>query len=172
MKELARRYQENVNLGVLHGQHVVLIEVVDSPQSIRRGATLGDRDGLHSSAIGKAILAHQGPEAVEVLATNGILPRLTPHTITNPRALATDLESTRQSGYSIDEEEGEVGLSCVGVPIFDHREEVKYGLSLSAPSMRLPLPLAHQIGRELVEHSARISAELGALPKLQATHEL
>lgn len=171
MKELAKHHQETINLGVLNGQHVVLIEVVESPRSVRKGATLGDRDALHSTAIGKAILAYQAPEAIEALVKLDALPRLTPQTKTDPKALGRELERTRQRGYSLDQEEGEVGLCCVGAPIFDHRGEVRYALSLSAPSGRLPLTLAHEIGTELVKHSARIAAALGALPTaLPATH--
>ncbi len=162
MKELARRYQESINIGMLNRQHVVLIDVVESSRSIRRGATLGDRDALHSTAIGKAILAYQGPEAVEALAQTDGLPRFTPHTLTEPAALVDDLLGVRQRGYSLDTEEGEIGLCCVGVPIFDHHGQVSYALSLSAPAARLPLPLAHEIGSELVTYGARISEALGA----------
>ncbi len=162
MKELARRYQETINLGMLNRQRVVLIDVVESSRSIRRGARLGDLDALHSTAIGKAILAYQGPDAVEALAQVDGLPRFTPNTLTEPAALADDLLGVRQRGYSLDQEEGEIGLCCVGVPIFDHRGQVSYALSLSAPAARLPLTLAHQIGSELVTYAAHISAALGA----------
>ncbi len=166
MKELARRYQETINLGVLNGQHVVLIEVVESPRSIRKGATLGDRDALHCTALGKAVLAYQGSEAIEDLVKTDALWGFTAHTLTEPVALAQDLQRVRERGYSLDEEEGEMGVCCVGVPIFDHSGQVRYALSLSAPATRLPLTLAHEIGPELVAYSARISAALGASPSV------
>jgi DNA-binding IclR family transcriptional regulator len=164
MQELARRYQETINLGMLNGQHVLLIEVVDGTRSIRMGSRLGGHDPLHSSAVGKAILAHQGPDAVAALAAAGALPRFTEHTLTDPAALAAELERVRQRGYSFDREEGEIGLCCVGAPIYDHLGEVKYALSLSAPATRLPLEVAHEVGAALVGYGARISAALYAPP--------
>jgi IclR family transcriptional regulator, KDG regulon repressor len=162
MQELARRYQETINLGMLNGQQVLLIEVVDGTRSIRMGSRLGERDPLHTSAVGKAILAYQGLAAIEALVKADALPRLTAHTLTEPDALARDLEGVRERGYSLDREEGEIGLCCVGIPIFDHRGQVLSALSLSAPAARLPLDTAHAIGRELVAYSVRMSEALYA----------
>jgi len=156
---------------MLSGRHVMLIEVVDGTRSIRMGSRLGERDPLHSAAVGKAMLAYQGPAAIEAMAKASALPRFTVHTLTEPEALGQELGSVRQRGYSFDREEGEIGLCCVGVPIFDHRGQVRYALSLSAPAGRLPLDLAHEIGSELVEYGGRISAALYAPPSaLPARH--
>ena len=162
MQELARRYQETINLGMLNGQQVLLIEVVDGTRSIRMGSRLGERDPLHTSAVGKAILAYQGSAAIEALVKADGLPRLTAHTLTEPDALARDLEAVRERGYSLDREEGEIGLCCVGIPIFNHRGQVLSALSLSAPAARLPIDTAHAIGRELVAYSIRMSEALYA----------
>jgi IclR family transcriptional regulator, KDG regulon repressor len=170
MQELARRYQETINLGMLNGQQVLLIEVVDGTRSIRMGSRLGERDPLHTSAVGKAILAYQGPAAIEALVQADALPRLTAHTLTDPEALGHDLAGVRERGYSLDREEGEIGLCCVGIPIFNHRGQVLSALSLSAPAARLPLDTAHVIGRELVAYSVRMSETLYAPATLLPAH--
>lgn len=164
MESLARHYQETINLGMFSGRNVVLIEVADSPRSIRIGSTLGDRDPLHTSGLGKAILAYQAPEVVAHLAAKYGLPRLTEHTITDPQQFADELDAIRERGYSIDNEEGEIGLRCVAVPIFDQHLRVRYALSLAAPAVRMPLSQTHEIGIELLAYSRRLSIAVGATP--------
>jgi IclR family acetate operon transcriptional repressor len=162
MQELADQYQETINLGVLNDHHVVLIEVIESPRSIRMGSVLGDIDRLHSTAIGKAIMAHQPAELVGTLAELGLLARFTPKTITDAAALGRELAEIRERGYSLDDEETEIGQRCVAVPIFDRRGEARYGLSMAAPTARLPLERAHELGGAIVGQGARISSALGA----------
>jgi len=105
--------------------------------------------GAGDPTFGSAAFVHRSygeGATVEALAKSNALPRFTVHTLTDPEALGHELERVRQRGYSFDREEGEIGLCCVGVPIFDHRGQVRYALSLSAPAGRLSLDLAHELG--------------------------
>src|SRR5271155_5184080 len=57
MEDLARACRETVNLGILDGGEVVVINTVESPQTIRMSSKVGNRRCLHATALGKVLLA-------------------------------------------------------------------------------------------------------------------
>jgi DNA-binding IclR family transcriptional regulator len=62
MEDLHRRFHETVNLGVMEGDEVVYIDMVESHHGLRMAARVGARDYVHATALGKAMLAFQPPE--------------------------------------------------------------------------------------------------------------
>lgn len=92
---------------------------------------------LHTTAAGKAILAHLPEDDVqEIIETHG-LPAETENSITEPAELFAALKTVREAGYAVNREEHLVGLHAVGVPVFDADEEILGGLSVSGPSHRI-----------------------------------
>jgi DNA-binding IclR family transcriptional regulator len=137
MRELVTRFDETVNLAVHQAGQVVIIEALESGRSIRRGATIGDRDDWSVSSLGKAILAHLPRERVLELLAEYPPTRRTPNTLTTQKAIFDDLELVRKRGYALDDEEAETGLKCIGVPIRDHLGVYSYALSVSGPTARM-----------------------------------
>jgi IclR family acetate operon transcriptional repressor len=156
--------RETIHLMVPEGDAGIYIDRVESPQRIRVTASLGFREALHVSAIGKAILAHLPSEDAERILGRG-LARLTPRTVTDPAQLRRQIRETVARGFAVDLEEGEAGVRCVGAPVFDHRGRVVAAISVSAPAYRTPLPkllgwgprvraAADTVSRALSFHSA------------------
>ena len=156
--------RETIHLMVPEGDAGIYIDRVESPQRIRVTASLGFRESLHVSAIGKAILAHLPSEDAERILGRG-LARLTPRTVTDPAQLRRQIRETVARGFAVDLEEGEAGVRCVGAPVFDHRGRVVAAISVSAPAYRTPLPkllgwgprvraAADTVSRALSFHSA------------------
>jgi DNA-binding IclR family transcriptional regulator len=137
MQELVSRFDETVNLAVHQSGEVVVIEAVEGGRSIRRGASVGDRDAWFTSSLGKAVLAHL-PEwqVVQLYQRHRPSPR-TPNTLVDLDAILADLTTVRQNGYAIDNEEAEIGLKCVGVPICDPVGRFTHALSVSGPTARM-----------------------------------
>jgi IclR family acetate operon transcriptional repressor len=106
---------ETANMAVLEGDEVVYVAQVPSRHSMRMFTEVGRRVNPHCTGVGKALLA-QLPEdaALEILGRTG-LPARTPHTITDPAALMSELARIRQRGYALDDEEQEIGVRCVAV---------------------------------------------------------
>lgn len=92
---------------------------------------------LHSSAAGKAILAHQPDEAVERALNRHGLPAATEHTITDRDVLFEELARTRERGYAINDEEVIERIRAVAAPILGPEDTVLGSVSLSAPITRL-----------------------------------
>lgn len=164
LERLMRESRETVNLMVLDGETGIYVDRVEGPQRVRVAATIGYRELLHCSAIGKAILGHLSEERLAPILARG-LPSLTRRTIADPRQLRRHLREVRARGFAIDNEEGEVGIRCVGAPIFGHHGDVVASLSVSGPAYRLTLAQLGAWGPELAQAGLAVSSALGFRPE-------
>ena len=97
---------------------------------------VGYRVTLHSSALGKAILAELPREQVAEIVEQRGLPAMTENTITEVDALYEELDRIAEQGYATEHEEMTEGLACIAAPIqVDH--ELLGAISISAPTRRL-----------------------------------
>ena len=128
---------ETVHLGVREGTEVITIDFVEGTHTIRMHTKVGKRSPVHCSAMGKAILALLPPEEVTALQRVVQLTAFTPNTRMTWGSVVEDLNATRERGYSIDEQELLVGLSCVGAPIVDRDGLPFAAISVSGPSDRI-----------------------------------
>ena len=137
MQELLARFDETINLAVHQSGGVVIIESLESGRSIRRGAAIGDRDDWFVSSLGKSILAYLPQSLVlEMLRAHPPAKR-TPNTLTDQKSILLDLAQVRTRGYALDDEESEIGLKCVGVPLRDDHGKFTHALSISGPTVRM-----------------------------------
>lgn len=150
-------------VAVLDESYAVVIGRVDGTSStVRFTANLGKREHLHSSAVGKAMLATMPTEAVhQILATAG-MPGKTANTIADEPALLTELEAVARRGYAIDDEEDTEGVFCVGSAVFDRSALCVGAVSITGLKLDLPVWRVEQLGQVVHEHAGRISALLGA----------
>lgn len=101
---------------------------------------VGQKDHLHKTAAGKAILAHLSEGRVREIVSNEGLPAETANTITELETLLEELDAIRDRGVSFNEEESLLGLHAIGAPIKNHRTGDVFGaLSLSGPANRVNL---------------------------------
>jgi IclR family acetate operon transcriptional repressor len=160
LEELNRRFHETVNLGVLEGNEVVYIDMIESQHGLRMAARVGARDFVHSTALGKAMLAFLPPEAVEHRLRHP-LPARTAHTITVPALLAAELDRVRARGVAEDHAENELGARCVAAPIFDHAGSVIAAISVSSPESRLDDSRAAEVAAAVQTAAQEITRRVG-----------
>ncbi|MEX1018190.1 MAG: IclR family transcriptional regulator [Litorilinea sp.] len=160
MEVLRDQFNETVNLGLLDGAEVVYVEMVESHHTLRMRATLGSRDPVYSTALGKAMLAFVPEERLAQHLVNKFVPR-TPNTVGNPRELAARLEGVRRAGFAVDDSENEDGARCVGAPIFDYSGQVAAAISVSAPASRMDNAQLQAVAEAVVATAASISRNLG-----------
>ena len=94
---------------------------------------LGEKAPLCSTGIGRAILAHLPEEEWESRLPEHI-ERYTYNTLTEREQIMDELQRTRSRGYGIDNQEREIGLRCVGVPIYNASGQLVAGMSASGPA--------------------------------------
>lgn len=158
LEELRDRFQETINLGVLEGNNVAYLDVLESPMAFRFAARAGVRDHIHSTALGKALAAQLRDEDVRhILAVEGMAV-VTPRTITDPEEFIRQLSVARRKGFAVDNGENEEHGACVAVAIAG--ADVPAAISLSAPAARLSPPVIEEIAAALQNTAARIREEL------------
>ncbi|HSZ51716.1 MAG TPA: IclR family transcriptional regulator [Caulobacteraceae bacterium] len=159
MEELRDLTRETIHLMLRDGNRVVLIERLDSPQTLRTVRQLGASAPLHATSNGKAILAHLSTaERAAYLARP--LRALTERTLTDPAALERDLEGVRARGFSLGDGELDPDVRAVAAPIRLATDEAIAALSISCPAFRFPDDRIGQYGEWVRQAAAKISREL------------
>jgi IclR family acetate operon transcriptional repressor len=171
MERLLERFEETVNLAHARGESIVIIDVLESRRSIRRGATVGEADLWHASALGKSILSRSPIDEAEHILDQADRPRFTSRTLVEIDDLLADLERAAERGYAIDDEEYEEGLRCVAAAISDRRGRPVYAISISGVAARMPPDVTDEMGRAVLDAATEISEELGYIPVQQEEEE-
>jgi IclR family acetate operon transcriptional repressor len=162
LDELRVEFGETANLGVMDDGHVVYLAMAESSRlGLRMASHVGGHGCLHSTSIGKAMLAFlPEPEREAELASLDLLP-VTPKTIVDLDELRDELARTRLRGYAIDNEENEIGARCAGVPVLDGDGSPLAAISLSGPTARIDDDALGAMAERLWEASREISSRLG-----------
>lgn len=147
---LRDRFNETVNLGLIHNREVLYIDLVESQRPFRMAAMVGSRMSVESTAMGKAMLSRMCTDTVQSTMAGRAI----------PRALTLELDRVRRCGYSIDDEQNEPGVACIGAPILDAHGSPAAAISVSGPVHRI-LEREREVAKALRSACGEISRELG-----------
>jgi IclR family transcriptional regulator, acetate operon repressor len=130
LRQLARETGATAHLGVWDSDMVTYLV-----KECRKGTSVFTREGEqlegYCSAIGKVLLAHLAPEALETYLVSGPFVALTPHTLTDPSRIRAAIVQSATLGYAFDHQEVAMGLFCVAMPVQRGHGEVIAAISLS-----------------------------------------
>ncbi|MDQ4215291.1 IclR family transcriptional regulator [Microbacterium capsulatum] len=160
LQGLVDRLGETANLATIDGDRVVYISQVPSPHAMRMFTEVGGRARLHSTGVGKAILAQLSDDEVRDIAARAGLPRATARSLGSIETLLADLAICRERGYAIDDEEQELGVRCFAMPVPDM--PVLTAVSVSGPMSRVSEEFADLAIPMLRDAAADISAAASA----------
>jgi IclR family acetate operon transcriptional repressor len=159
LQHLVERSGLTAHLAVLdHGQ-AVYIAKADAPGFIKMNTWPGRRMNLHSTSVGKALLAWLPEEEVQRVLEKG-MKKWTPHTITTPAKLFADLEHVRRRGYAIDEQESTLGIRCVAAPVFS-AQGVAASIGLTGTVTQFHASEIHRFAEMVKDAARRVSQQLG-----------
>jgi IclR family acetate operon transcriptional repressor len=170
LENLRDDFGETVNLGVLDGDAVVYLDIVESRRAVRLAAKRGDRDPVNSTALGKAITAGLSESTIRMILNASGMQARTEKSIVTPEDFLAELVRVRRLGYAVDDGENEIDGRCVAVAIPE--VGVPAGLSLSAPSARFPLRQVSQVAGALKEAAASLVIHAGSADKPPSTTEI
>lgn len=159
---LASKHQLNGYLGVLRGNRAVYILSTQSEGPIVIRSVPGSETFLHSTALGKVLLAGLTDEEVKKLIGAGPLEQVTPKTCTDPAALMRQVSAVRRQGYAVIEGENIAGVTSVGAPIHDSSERTIAALSIAFAQWSSPDTAIDDIVELVRASAARISRMLGS----------
>jgi IclR family acetate operon transcriptional repressor len=169
LRELNQQTRETIHLTVRHGLSAVYVEKLDSPEPVRIHSRIGAAVPLHCTAVGKVMLAYMPPEEQDRIISEIDLKRQTPNSVGNVQELKTELYRVRKNGYACDLEEHELHIRCVAAPIWDHTGSVQSSVSITAPTLRMPVTRLRQLAPLIQAAGLNISAELGYQPAISAS---
>jgi IclR family transcriptional regulator, KDG regulon repressor len=144
------------HLAVPDGDQGVYIQKVDTPSLIKIDTYIGRRMDLHCTGVGKVILAYGAEEVVEHILAKQAYIRHTRNTITSSRALRRELVRVREAGYAVDDEEEELAVRCVAVPVFHPSGRFAAGLSVTGTTAQIPLEAIESLAEKLKQSAAGI----------------
>ena len=159
LRKLALRVGHTVHLGVLHKTRVVYIDKIEP---INRHVCISSRTGtsnpVYSTSLGKAILAFLPSEEIDKTIAAIEFVAFTSKTLNSSEELMGALERVRRRGFSVDDEEMELGTRCVGAPVFDAVKGVIAAVSVSGPASRLTAHCVPVIAEHLIRCCREISS--------------
>ncbi|MEN3284472.1 MAG: IclR family transcriptional regulator, acetate operon repressor [Solirubrobacteraceae bacterium] len=158
LERLQAEFEETANLGMLDGQRVIYLDMVESPHAMRLAARPGDRDALHATALGKALAAQLAVDQVRAILKADGMPKHTDRTITTQREYLAALETVRDVGYALDDGENEIGARCVAVAL--PATNLPLAISISAPAARLDHERVGTVAERLKAAAAQLAVEL------------
>jgi DNA-binding IclR family transcriptional regulator len=161
MRRLSAKTGETVHLAVLEADSVVYVDKVDGAQAVLMRSRIGSRGSVHSTAVGKTLLAFAEPSAQEGLLRRLRLLPLTQATIMDKPTLRAEIAAVRDRGYAFDNEENEAGIRCVGAPIFDASGSVIAAMSVTGWIVTMTPEKAAQCAPDLLAACAELSGDLG-----------
>jgi IclR family transcriptional regulator, acetate operon repressor len=160
VEDLASRTGESVSLGIRTGDEVLVVLHHHSDQPLRFDAEPGTRVPLHTSAMGKSILAFSRDPEAEVDALP-YLERRTKRTITDRERLLDQLLVVRQRGWALNDEERDPGVRAVAAPIADSNGIASAAIAVQGPTVRLDDDRVAEFGPRLVGSTTEMALLLG-----------
>ena len=157
LEALRDQTQETAILGKEQGGCVIYLAVLEGPQNIRYTARPGDLKPLHSSSIGKTLLATMKPRARADVLAKLPLDAMTDATITDRARLVEEIERCAAQGYSITRGENVADVMAVAMPVKVAGDT--YGIAVAGPMHRMTEQIAHH-QRRLAEICKQIARDL------------
>lgn len=158
--KLSAQLGETVHLGVLQKTKVVYLDKAEPNRRICMSSKTGSSNPVYCTSLGKAILAFLPQDTVDEIISQIRFVRLTPKTLTNRDDLLKSLERVRRRGFAVDDEEIEMGVRCIGAPIFDENHMPIAALSMSGPTARIRPQNAPVIAERLIRCCSEVSSSL------------
>jgi DNA-binding IclR family transcriptional regulator len=138
MQDMYEKCKENIHFAVRDGLDTLYLVKLTGHQSVPIISREGTRLPMHSTGVGKALLAFASEEIIDTYCARP-LERCTKYTIVEPRRLRRELATTRQRGYSLTKEEMTLGSCSVAVPVFDAGGAVVAGFGIVVHSLNYNL---------------------------------
>jgi len=150
---------ESANLATLSGDQAEYVAQAPSPHTMRTFTEVGRRVDLHCTGVGKALLSALPDERVDAILERTGMARRTAHSVVDPSALRAELDQARARGWCIDEEEQELGVRCIAMPI-PVDGPVYYAVSVSGPLPRMTDALLERAAALLADAAREIAGLL------------
>lgn len=160
LRRVTEKTGEATILSVRDGNHHLTVNKVDGPQTFRVTSDPGHLGALHTTSVGKVLVAFAEDAERQRLVEELELDPLTEFSITDRAAFRADIEQVRRRGYAVMDEENELGMRAVAVPVFNAQGYAFASLATAVPVFRLSLEDLVALVPVLQEAASELSARL------------
>ena len=164
LKAFSREVGKTVFFGIRSDDSIVYICKFEPENPIITTATVGTKNPIYCTSLGKAILAYTDEELRKQVISRVKFERKTARTIVSRLELNQNLEEIRRLGYAVDDREMEEHMKCVGAPVFASDGSVLGAISVS--SLYKPEENYTVLGQAVAKKAAEVSKLLGFLGKI------
>lgn len=161
LRTLMEATGETANLGIDRGGMVLFLSQVETHENIRAFFPPGTLSSMHASGIGKTLLAQMDEDRFARWLRDHPPARFTEHTLTEPEALRAAMTEIRSRGYSIDDQEKNLGMRCIAAPIFDVSREAVAGISISGPINRMAEDAIPDLAQIVIAAAQNLTSAIG-----------
>jgi IclR family pca regulon transcriptional regulator len=136
LQKLAYAFQEASSAGVLQDHDVIAVAAASAGRVVSATLQPGRRVPAYCTSNGRVLVAAMRDEALDQWLDRQLLVQLTPHTITNPERLRLEILRARANGYTMVDQELELGLRTIAVPLRNFSGETVAALNVSVHASR------------------------------------
>ncbi len=160
LRRVTEKTGEATILSVRDGNHHLTVNKVDGPQTFRVTSDPGHLGALHTTSVGKALVAFAEDSERKRLVEELPLDPLTEFSITDRDAFRAEIDQVRRRGYAVMDEENELGMRAVAVPVFNAQGYAFASLATAVPVFRLSLEDLVALVPALQEAASELAARL------------
>ena len=164
-KFVEKSRMSEAHLAVLDNGRAVYVEKVEAENSfIKMDIWVGHRLPVHTTAIGKVLVASlSDEEVIKILDLRG-MEKKTRRSITDKKKFLLELEKTRKYGFALDNEENSLNVRCLAAPIFDANGKTIAALGTSTTILQLDKSHLPKVVELIKEAARKVSQQLGYFP--------
>ena len=160
LRRVTEETGEATILSVRDGHQHLTVNKVDGPQTFRVTSDPGHLGALHTTSVGKALVAFADDATRRQLVEELELEPLTEFSITDRAAFRTEIELVRKRGYALMDQENELGMRAVAVPVFNSQGHAFASLATAVPVFRMSVEALVALVPLLQSAAAELSARL------------
>ena len=162
LSDLTNRTDETSHLAVPCDDRALIVAVQDSSHPLRAASRPGFLAELHCSSTGKSFLAFLHRARIDALYGKGARPtKRTPHTLTTLAEIRREADLTVKRGYSLDDEEFNLGVRCLAAPVFSSDGSTVAAIGITAATVRFTRERIPEIAAIVTQSAAELSRSLG-----------
>jgi DNA-binding IclR family transcriptional regulator len=159
LRELALKTGESATFYIRQGQERVVLAREEGTNAIRFSVQVGQRMDLYAGAAGKVLLAYLNDAERDILLARIQLTKLTRSTISNVKALVSELKEVRQKGYAISKGERDPDAFAIAVPVFEAKDQILGAISIAGPISRCTSETESIYLEDLLKFAAQLTQQ-------------
>ena len=159
LERLSAALHESFSVATLDGEDIVYIARTTVSRVMSVDLHIGSRLPAYCTSMGRVLLAYQPAEKLEDYLGHVVLTPHTPRTVSSVEKLRLALRNVRRHGYALCDQEYEIGLRSLAVPVYSANGRVVATMNLSGSAPRMPV---YDMQTRFLPHLRNAAAELGA----------